>query len=43
MVYSCTCARLQNPEAPSLVCVLRPGFAAPVRIPQTAAYQYGAI
>jgi len=47
MVYSCTCARLQNPEAPmeapSLVCVPRPGFAAPVRIPQTAAYQYGTI
>lgn len=38
MVYSCTCARLQNPEAPSLVCVPRPGFAAPVRIPQTAAH-----
>ena len=43
MVYSCTCARLQNPGTPSLVCVPRPGFAAPVRIPQIAAYQHGAI
>ena len=38
MVYSCTCARLQNPEAPSIVCVPRSGSAAPVRIPQTAAH-----
>jgi hypothetical protein len=38
MVYSCTCARLQNPEAPPIVCVPRSGSAAPVRIPQTAAH-----